>query len=282
MKDGSSDESSAELIPQPGDMPCVPAVRRGRRIDLDRDYVATRHLDKQVGLVSSLFVAQMVEARAQMAELRPGSDLRNHERINEPPEQIAISQDCSFIDEASRVHAKCLEVPAKQHRVSDAVQGLGVASHHLIHVRIEPEMPRRSNQVQGGLREAASQRKFDVATKIRWVGGSGKQVQIGRLKPIDQSQAVAAPDDLGLSQAEHLQLDDSADARPCAVAAPRPRAPGQQESTWTDVLVDRTPHCPHELRNLLPLVEKHRQGHRPECCVWVKSGTPRPRPTHPA
>jgi hypothetical protein len=88
VKDGSSEESWAELIPQPRDMPGVRAVRRGRRFDLDRDHVATRHLGKQVDLVPSLFLAQMVEARAQMAELRLGSDLRNHERINEPPEQI--------------------------------------------------------------------------------------------------------------------------------------------------------------------------------------------------
>ena len=63
----------------------------GIGLDLDRDQAATGEFGEQVDLEAALLLAHVVQARSGCRSGEFGADLGDDERIEQSPEQVAVS-----------------------------------------------------------------------------------------------------------------------------------------------------------------------------------------------
>src|SRR5665809_109588 len=73
------------------------------------------------------------------------------------------------LDDAGRVECERLKVTAKPVRVPAAFETLSITGHELLDVASQPPPAACRRETKRGLRIAASQRRLDVAPKIRTV-----------------------------------------------------------------------------------------------------------------
>ena len=104
MEDGAGKEPLAESIPQPRQVAGVANVWRGGGLDLESHHVTTGHLRKKVDLVPSVLLPQVIQARAQWAELGLGPELRDHECVDHSAQQIAITQNGQLVESKGSRH----------------------------------------------------------------------------------------------------------------------------------------------------------------------------------
>ncbi len=91
MDDRTGDEPQAELVPQPRQVARAVRVGGSSGLHLESNHVSTGQLGNQVDLAATLFVSQVIKARAEWAQLGLGPDLREDERVDQPTEQVAIA-----------------------------------------------------------------------------------------------------------------------------------------------------------------------------------------------
>jgi hypothetical protein len=93
VQPSSGEEALAEPLAQPFEVTGITA--RGRRggLDLDSYDVPAGELGHEVDLVTTVLLAQVVEASGKPPKLELWPDLRQYEGLDQTPEERAIPQD---------------------------------------------------------------------------------------------------------------------------------------------------------------------------------------------
>ncbi len=98
VKYDAMDKALTELFPQPVEVAGVATRYDGARLDLDADDAVTGELDDQVDLLTSTLGAEVIEARATLADRQLGSQLRGDKSVEQTAELLMVAHQRSFIE----------------------------------------------------------------------------------------------------------------------------------------------------------------------------------------
>jgi hypothetical protein len=104
-------------------MPRVGGARTGGRLDLDPDHAAVAELNGDVHFVSSVGVPDVKKPRRVGDHRADSSQLRDYERLEQAPDQVAVAHDCPQVNTKERPgKGRIDEMPLRQ--LGEAAQAI--------------------------------------------------------------------------------------------------------------------------------------------------------------